>query len=186
MLIVCEGAVTEKEYFEQFAKFHRNSLVEVVVEGGRGVPFSVVQAAKKLRDDARNEAIRMADDYLSYQSVWCVFDVDEHPNPSGAKKMAAENGLNVAVSNPCFEIWLLLHLRDSPGELHRHKAQKMLKEHLPGYDKNVNFEHYRGGYDEAVRRAKSLDRLAENLGEPGRNPTTAVYILTEEIRPRRE
>ena len=180
------GALTEKRYFKQFAKFHRNSLVDVIVEGGKGVPFSVVQAAKKLRDDAISDATRKSDEYLKYQSVWCVFDVDSHPNPNGAKKMALTNGLNVAVSNPCFELWLLLHLRDCPGELHRHTAQEMLKKHVPGYHKDVDFEDYRAGYEKAVRGAKSLDQLAESMGQPGRNPTTGVYNLTEEIRPPRE
>ena len=86
MLIVCEGANTEKQYFEQFAEFHHNSLVDVIVEGGKGVPFSVVQAAKKLRDDAASEASRKADEYIGYQSVWCVFDFDEHPNPNGSPR----------------------------------------------------------------------------------------------------
>ncbi len=110
MLIVCEGANTEKQYFEQFAEFHHNSLVDVIVEGGKGVPFSVVQAAKKLRDDAASEALARRMNTSEYQSVWCVFDFDEHPNPNGAKKMATDNGMEVAMSNPCFELWLLLHL----------------------------------------------------------------------------
>ena len=155
MLIVCEGANTEKQYFEQFAEFHHNSLVDVIVEGGKGVPFSVVQAAKKLRDDAASEASRKADEYIGYQSVWCVFDFDEHPNPNGAKKMATDNGMEVAMSNPCFELWLLLHLADCPGELHRHTAQANLKKLVPGYDKNVDFADYRDGYERAVRAPDS-------------------------------
>jgi hypothetical protein len=38
------------------------------------------------------------------------------------------------------------------------------------------------GYDDAVRRAKQLDNLAEHADRPGRNPTTDVYVLTEIIR----
>lgn len=185
MLIVCEGAVTEKEYFEQFARRYRNSLVDVVVKGGRGDPHSVVEAAKKLREAAIAEAYKRNDDFLNYQSVWCVFDVDSHPNPKGAKKMAVENGLNVAVSNPCFELWLLLHFSDCPGPLHRDTAQNILKTHISDYDKSVNINDYIHGYNKAVRGAESLDRLAESIGEPGRNPTTGVYKLTESIRPHR-
>jgi len=39
-----------------------------------------------------------------------------------------------------------------------------------------------GGYPDAVRRAQQLDADAVSLGEPGRNPTTGVYRLTELIR----
>jgi hypothetical protein len=100
--------------------------------------------------------------------------------------MALANGMEVAVSNPCFELWLLLHLKDCPGELHRHNAQAMLKNHVPSYDKNVDFGDYQAGYERAVKGAKYLDQLANSIGEPGRNPTTGVYLLTEKIRPPRE
>jgi len=166
MLIVCEGAITEKEYFDQFAKFHRNSLVDVIVEGGKGVPLTVVRAAKERKEKAISDAKRKDDEFLKYQSVWCVFDVDDHPNVPEAKIIAADNGIELAISNPCFELWLLLHHRECPGELHRHKAQTMLRDHVAGYDKHVNFDDYRDGYQKAVQRAKSLDQLAESMEEP--------------------
>jgi hypothetical protein len=34
--------------------------------------------------------------------------------------MATDTENRLAISNPCFELWLLLHHRDCPGELHRH------------------------------------------------------------------
>jgi hypothetical protein len=183
MLIVSEGAITEKEYFDQFAKFHRNSLVDVIVEGGKGVPLTVMRAAKERKEKAISDAKRKDDEFLKYQSVWCVFDVDDHPNVPEAKIIAADNGIELAISNPCFELWLLLHHRECPGELHRHKAQTMLKDHVAGYDKHVNFDDYRDGYQKTVQRAKSQDQLAESMEEPGRNPTTGVYVLTEKIIP---
>jgi hypothetical protein len=182
-LIVCEGANTEKQYFDQFAGIHRDSIVHVIVEGGKGVPLTVVRAAKEQKAKALAEAERKDDEFAKYQSVWCVFDVDEHPSIPEAKVMAAENGIELAISNPCFELWLLLHHRDCPGELHRHTAQKMLKAHVKGYDKHVQFDDYKDGYQDAVRRARFLDQLAESMGEPGRNPTTGVHVLTESIIP---
>jgi hypothetical protein len=67
--------------------------------------------------------------------------------------------------------------------LHRHAAQSMLKTHVADYDKKIDFDVYSDGYERAVQRAKRLDRLAEDIGEPGRNPTTNVYELTETIIP---
>ena len=46
----------------------------------------------------------------------------------------------------------------------------MLKDHVAGYDKHVNFDDYRDGYQKAVQRTKSLDQLAENMGEPRKKP----------------
>lgn len=181
MLIVCEGENTEPQYFEQFAHHHRNSRVRVKVAEETGVPLSLVQVAKRYMHGAAREAIRQHDENLAIDSVWCVFDIDEHPNVPQAKQMARDSGIGVAVSNPCFELWLLLHLRDSPGMQHRHNIQRALKSYIPEYDKHVKFEHYRNGYNNAVARAKRLDALAQSMGTPGCNPTTNVYELTEII-----
>ena len=62
----------------------------------------------------------------------------------------------------------------------------MLKAHVAGYDKHskhVDFDDYRDGYPKAVQGAKALDQLAERIREPGKNPTTGVYLLTEKIIP---
>jgi hypothetical protein len=183
ILIVCEGENTEPQYFEQFADFHRNSLVTIKLESALGVPLSMVRAATALKEQAIANAKREADENIKYESVWCVFDIDEHPHIPEARNLAGDNEIQLAVSNPCFELWLLLHLRDCPGILHRHAAKAMLKTHVPNYDKNVDFRTYSDGYQKAVVRAKYLDNLACSIGEPGRNPTTGVYELTEKIIP---
>lgn len=65
--------------------------------------------------------------------------------------------------------------------MHRRKALTMLKSHVAGYDKHVDLDDYKDGYQNAVQRARSLDQLAEKMRDPGRNPTTGVYLLTEMI-----
>jgi RloB-like protein len=114
--------------------------------------------------------------------VWCVFDVDDHTRFDDAVQMARDNGIELAVSNPCFELWLLLHFQDSPGMRGRTRIQKLLRQHVPGYDKKVEYATYDPGYGEAVTRAERLNEAAEKDGEPGRNATTGVYRLTESIR----
>ncbi len=113
--------------------------------------------------------------------MWCVFDVDEHPRLGDAKVMAAAHDINLAISNPCFELWLILHLRESPGMQHRHAMQDLLESLVPGYEKHVDFPRYAPGYPLAVRRAMRLDALANDVGTPGHNPTSNVYELTELI-----
>ena len=112
-----------------------------------------------------------------------MFDIDDHPHVPEAKSLAEQNGILLGISNPCFELWLLLHLSECPGALHRHTAQSTLKRHVPDYDKSVDLAIYMPGYHNAVQRAKYLDKLAESVGEPGRNPTTGIYELTEKIVP---
>jgi hypothetical protein len=135
-----------------------------------------------LKKQAEEEARREGDDNIAYDAVWCVFDTDDHPKVADARQMANDNGISVALSNPSFELWLLLHFRDSPGMQHRHTLVEMLKSFVADYDKNVKYESYSAGYLSAVRRANRLDEAAESDGEPGRNPSTGVYRLTEQIR----
>jgi hypothetical protein len=40
----------------------------------------------------------------------------------------------------------------------------------------------KAGYAKAVERAQSLQKRAKATGDPNRNPSTAVYLLTELIR----
>ncbi len=64
----------------------------------------------------------------------------------------------------------------------RHKVHQLLRSNVPGYDKNVDYSTYENGYVNAVKRADRMDKSAESDGDPGRNPTTGVYKLTERIR----
>ena len=182
VLIVSEGENTEPEYFRGFAKAFRNSRVTVEIAPEHGVPKTVVEVARDYKKEAAEEAAREKDDNLAYDSVWCVFDIDEHPRVGEAKEMARDNGIDLAVSNPCFELRLLLHFQEHPGMQDRAKMGKMLTKHVPKYDKHVDYATYAVGYQQAATRAKRMDESAAKDGDSGRNPTTGVYKLTELIR----
>ncbi|GAB4136801.1 MAG: RloB family protein [Planctomycetaceae bacterium] len=169
-----EGEVTEPEYLDGLKSEVKNPLVDIEVHGGIGVPRTIVEYARDRMKDAKKQAKRENDDNLKYEEVWCVFDVDDHPNLADAKEMARDNGLKLAVSNPCIEVWLWLHFAESPGMQDRNKLQKMMRKHIANYNKHVNYADYKNGYDDAVTRAK---RLTEGV-----NPSTTVWRLTESIR----
>ncbi len=182
ILVVSEGEVTEPEYLNGVKNACRNPRVAVKVAEEHGTPMTLVRTAKQYKQGADKQAAREKDVNLAYDSVWCIFDIDEHPQAGEAMEMARDNRIELAVSNPCFELWLLLHFADSPGMQHRATIGKKLKQHVPGYDKHVDFETYRNGYSEAVARARRMDAQADDANEPYRNPTTGVYRLAELIR----
>lgn len=186
ILIVCEGEVTEPGYFDGFWKSCRNPRVEVYIPPERGIPLSLVRIAKDWKRRADLEAKRSGDAFASYDEVWCVYDVDQHPFLSEARNMADANGIRTAISNPCFELWLLLHFREQPGAIERDMARTMLKKFLPDYDKYVDYSSLVNGYVTAVSRASRLAEVAAADGESGRNPSTNVFELTESIRTDRE
>jgi hypothetical protein len=182
ILVVSEGEVTEPEYLYGLRRAYRNLRVRIEVAQEHGVPMTLVRTAKEYKEEAKARAAHEKDDNLAYDSVWCVFDIDEHPAVGEAKEMARDNGIDLAISNPCIELWLLLHFRDNPGMQHRDRIKERLKEHVPKYDKHVDYATYAPGYSQAVARAKKMDQDAREAGEPHRNPTTGVYELTELIR----
>lgn len=181
ILIVCEGRVTEREYFRDLKRAVRNPLVEVQIARETGVPLTVVQIAVQQKQLADSDARRERDDNLRFDEVWGVFDVDEHPQLNEAQKLAADNGVRLAVSNPCFELWALLHFQDQTAHIERDRLRTVLQQHLPGYDKLLDFGKVHPSHADAVRRALSLDMQAERQREAGRNPTTGVYRLTQVI-----
>jgi hypothetical protein len=62
ILIVCEGRVTERQYFKAFQHQVRNPRVHVEVSKETGVPLTVVQCAVRLRNEAISEAKRERDE----------------------------------------------------------------------------------------------------------------------------
>lgn len=179
---MCEGQVTERQYLEGLRVWCRNPRVEIEVSKEHGVPLTTVQIAVRLKRQAELRAKAERDDNLLFDEVWCAYDVDEHPNMNDARQLAAANGINLAVSNPCIELWVVLHFRESPGPRHRHDVQRLLGTFLPGYDKHLDMARVLPGYDAARTRAARLQGDAEAVGEGGRNPTTGMYHLTESIR----
>jgi hypothetical protein len=182
ILIVCEGRETERGYFQKFQHAVRNGRVHVEIARETGVPLTVVKVAARLKDGADEVARLDHDENHRWDEVWGVFDVDEHPNLHEARQLAITNSIELAVSNPCFELWALLHFQDQRAHIERDRIRGSLQRHLANYGKSLDFAKMNPGYADALRRAQQLDQEADRHGQPGRNPTTNVYRLTESIR----
>ena len=121
--------------------------------------------------------------------MWCVFDVDEYwkENKNEFKKAinkAFNNDINLAWSNESFELWFLLHFNQLTTPISRNDYNKKLKDLFKkkfsaDYKKNMN-----GVYNllsdfqaEAIKNAKII--FKNNKIE--KNPSTAVFLLIEEI-----
>ena len=181
ILIVCEGRETEPGYFT--ALRHDEKIpIKLDINGG-WVPKTVVERAVTLKREAEAEARRRHDDNLRYDQVWCVFDIDEHPGIAEAKQQARDNAISLAISNPCFELWLLLHFQDQRSYISRSAIHHECVKHMPGYGKKVPFEILRPHYAEAVRRSRALNdwQRSRDCAEET-NPWTGVHELTELIK----
>ncbi len=129
--------------------------------------------------------------------LWMVVDRDKQ-NVSKEQigsiiNKCKREGYNLALSNPTFEFWLLLHVSGIEGYdkdilLANPKAraknkkrfiEKELSRLLGGYNKNkIQFEKFNSGIDDAIKRAKELPsdnlELIEKLG-------TSVFVLVEKL-----
>jgi hypothetical protein len=157
------------------------SVVEVEVWPG-GVPKTLVERATEMKADAERAAKAAKDENQLYDQVWCVFDIDDHPKVDDAKQQARDNGIKLAVSNPCFELWVLLHFQDQRAHITRAKLRAACRNHLPGYKKVLPTEKLKPQYEQAAARARDLDEWQQQQGRKDANPSTGVYKLTQAIR----
>jgi hypothetical protein len=122
-------------------------------------------------------------EYTSFDEAWLVVDKDEW---SEVQLEALYNWtlkdrkFHLALSNPSFEFWLLLHFEDGNKVTTQLKCLDQLKKHIPKYTKSadmscMSIERIR----DAVRRAKKLDTPPCNDWPRKRGST--VYRLVEGI-----
>ena len=113
-IIVCEGMNTEPAYFEALKSKIDDAMVVIRIEPASGVPMTIakrtVQITKEERSRRRQRGAR--DSFEERDEVWAVFDRDEHPDFQAAINLCADHGVKVARSNPCFEVWIILHRAD--------------------------------------------------------------------------
>ena len=179
ILIVCEGEVTEPNYFKNLVKKYRINAANVHIVGECGsAPMSVYSEAVKLYENSKMK------DEIEYDKVFCVFDKDQHPTYQAAiESIRQKKCFEAILSEPCFEVWYLFHFTASTRPFDKKgsktasqqvktEANKLLKK----YGKNENdisilHEHI----TTAIKNAKQVEKMGI------RNPYTNVYMLVEEI-----
>lgn len=193
-----EGKVSEKKYFEDLRHselFNNSGLIETISlqrENNRGSdPLSVNKLLKEAKDQFN---------FKKTDEFWLIIDRDHwetvhhHSFDQLVKECRAENNFYLALSNPCFEIWLLLHLMplSSFSEEEREKLlinervsrsktyiKKILGDLTPhGYNLKPNPGVFMPLVYVAIANAKAID--AEGESYP-RGLGTHVYKLVEKL-----
>jgi hypothetical protein len=181
ILIVCEGRATEPGYFRSLRQELRAAPIVIMINDESGVPKTLVERAIELKRDAEKVAKRERDSNLCYDEVWCVFDVDTHPNLTAALQQAAANSIHVALSNPCFELWILLHFANQTAAIDSRAAGSACRKHLPRYQKHITYAELKDRYSTAVDRARALEAWQNSRDNSGGNPSTNVHTLTDRL-----
>jgi hypothetical protein len=130
LLIFCEGARTEPEYLEALRRepvVREIAAVDIRIAADSAgfTPLGLVRRAIAARAKA------LAEDG-EIDEFWCVFDIEwpkNHPGLIEAKKLADAHGISIAASNPCFEVWLVLHFAGHEGWLDNDGARRLRRKH---------------------------------------------------------
>jgi hypothetical protein len=182
-LIYCEGAVTEKLYFQGQQQDLRNAGVVIRIGSDHREPLGLVKAAMTHRD-----RLIGTDPAEQFDQIWCVFDVEapkKHPGLKEALTLAQREGINCAVSNPCFELWLLLHFTDQTAYLESRHACTQLGKSACDYtpkDKSIDYQQLAPHYSDARQRAQKLSPEHDPAKLRDVNPSTAVWYLVDQLR----
>ena len=179
--VLTEGAVTEPGYLVQWARRNRRIHIEFADSGM--APLSLVQRARDYQQ--ANRRSRRGGRGIDFDEVWCVFDVDQHPNLAQAINEAQQSGIGVALSNPCFELWLILHYEDQTAHIERGDAQRRARDLGAINEKRLepnSIEDLLSGYKAARQRAQDLQaRHLANGSDATDNPSSSVWELVDRL-----
>jgi hypothetical protein len=123
--------------------------------------------------------------------LWLVLDTDHFIQSTHIKSFknalqrARQAGVQIALSRPCFEIWLALHHAEYDclkGARNAGEIEDFLKTTLNGYNKRLlrKSDFPIELVPVAVERARVVD-LATDGGDPPKINTTRIYKLWESI-----
>ncbi|MCR4889319.1 MAG: RloB family protein [Ruminococcus sp.] len=210
IFISCEGSVTEEEYFNMFSALYpkiqnrihfvsvKEDILSIPVEKRTEAQnkelrkSSPDQLLKKLLDFRNDPTKKAKYDFDNYDEdeFWIIADIDDHTEGGKLRSwnntlsQCDSNGCKYAISNPFFEIWLLLHHddaltdEDDPNsdshwavtDSHKYEKTSHFTDRLNdlGFPlspdqpdlppKHINPEHYtKEKIKNAIDRAKKLD-----------------------------
>jgi hypothetical protein len=186
LVVFCEGERTEPEYLDALKRqpsVRDAAAVDLRVETGHGgsVPRTLVAMAIEARARAIEEDAEI-------DEFWCVFDVEwprNHPGLDDALQQARANGINLAVSNPCFEVWLILHFQDHSSWLDNDQARRLRRQVDGSNDKGLEASKYMPLTSDATRRAAGLEKrhLRDSTAFPHDNPSSGMHRLLAAVEP---
>ncbi|MEX0973614.1 MAG: RloB family protein [Solirubrobacterales bacterium] len=182
ILVFAEGKVTEEGYLRHHHSRNR-STVNVEIHEFRGDPLSLVRHAMKAKK--RGEREEKGRRGRAHDEVWCVFDVDRHPELKHAVSLAREHDIQLAISNPCIELWFLIHFEGQTAFIERHDAQRSASRHTR-CEKSLDRDALNAldrNYETAKERARRLARKHEGDGTefPDDNPSSGVWRIVDSI-----
>jgi hypothetical protein len=177
IVVFCEGRNSEPDYvngLKQLPQIYENTALNIEVHPQQGVPLTLVEMAVSRKRDAEVD------------ECWCIFDVEwpqHHPHLREAITLAHAHGVHLAISNPCFELWLILHLEEHARFVDTDSAERLSRKLDGRKGKNIDPALYLPRRKDAVRRAIVLEKRHVECGTkfPHDNPSSGMYRFLEAV-----
>ncbi len=169
--IACEGDVAEPRYLDGVKYYYRTRGVNLeIVEREDSSPKAVLEAILKTKKSRASN---------SNDLFWIIIDRDRWTNKmlSEVAQQCSDSGIGMALSNPCFEFWQLLHYQNPDEEYNNCRLLKPLVNQLR-IAKDQNDYTNIDGLGDAINRARNLD---SRQGRWVNNNGSRMYLLIEDI-----
>ncbi len=183
ILIIAEGNnMTESKYFKSFQDQHAGYNIKVLIPGHITDP-------KGMQSKILSYWNEYEMDVSKGDAAFIVLDLDcDSEKGKLIRKLAKENGnARFIVSNPCFEVWFLLHFRYSTHSyLSSAETIKDLRNYIPKYEKNSDVvpilsANLCTAMQNAERLKKYYSDLEDKWPSTSYNPWTDVPIIINVI-----
>ena len=184
-IVACEGEKTESIYLN--FPFLVNSRVKILVlpsEKGLSAPVHILENLRQYVHENR---------ISSNDQLWLVADKDKWPYENQLRKIQNKtikrHPIRLAISNPCFELFLYLHFAEMPATpiLRSKDVSTMIRKVCGSYSKtHLIASDYQNKVQHAISESKKTVHTSNNLPD---NPGTDVGILVETIlslKPKRD
>jgi len=176
MVIAVEG-MSEKIYFERF----RTPGSPITVRLHTSKDHTAEGMVERCIDLMERSGLEPGTD-----NVAAVFDADINTAEEieRAKEMALKHGVEIYVSNPSFEFWLLLHFEDNRVDYIQSDIEELLGKYTgTRYKKSEGINKHIS--DEDVKKAidRSYGLLCSNDPVACKNslPSTCLHLLVEKL-----
>lgn len=172
-VIACEGAVREREYFEHLGEYSSRIRVKVLenINGNSAPKWVLDSAARYIDETGLNDG----------DQLWFVMDTDRWPDAQLRaihKECEKKTSWFIALSNPCFEVWLFLHIDDiqNSTSTNCNELKTELGNKIPGgYNKKTFIPRIRQAHDRSLALDTNPDHfIPEDM-------RTKMHLLSAEV-----
>jgi hypothetical protein len=178
IVIASEDMYAVRQYFD----FFRSTRIQFKVletDDGKSAPEHVLG---RIDEYMKEYEIGKGDEF------WLVLDCDHWVNKGHIKNLiqviqeCRQKGILIALSNPCFELWLLLHFAEFPTEnkLTRAQIEKRIRGTVGSYDKTkvYNLPVDNNRVKAAIERSKANQPASSEIPD---RPQTGVHCIVEDL-----